>query len=279
MHTPNLTYSVRIYVLVLLGIVTLLILYSKESAEADDLQDQSETTIIMPGVRAKGKTVELNWTDDYLYASGSIRVHKGMPLFSVSIERTGGNHCCEYAYVSDPATFNTVFDSSSYGLEGGIELADLDGDGTVEISQNITDFHYYNGMCYAISPYVDVIFAYDKKLRKFVPANNRFPELWQNTLDEARNPPHSQKIIPDLGQAKDSTEFERIRIMESLAVAKAANLILAGYEKEAYTWLQRQFVPEEGRRVCEVLHDYLRSDSPYISSKRSRRKKRGRKIY
>ncbi len=200
--------------------------------------------------------------------TAEIPVQKGMPLFSVHINDDGGAHCCQEVQVYAPDGANLVYDSGWYGAYGRITLLDIDGDGSTEIVHNLATFHYYDGLCYYCSPFVDAIFAYDQEAGRFVPANERFPALWQDTLEEARNPRPVQELIPNPKTAKDSDEFEHFRQLQARAVARAANLILAGYENEAYAWLAHQFTPEEGQRVCHVLHQHLNTNGHYLFLKK-----------
>jgi hypothetical protein len=162
-------------------------------------------------------------------------------------------------------------------VHGRIRLEDLDGDGVVEIIQNLDSFHYYNGLSYVQSPRVDAVFAYDRKTRRFLPAHDRFPALWQDTLKEARRKQKTRPVIPDILSAQDFEVLCKIRTMESEAVEKAVALIFAGYEHEAYTWLKRQFVvPRDAKRVSETLREHLASDRYYQYLKEHKLKKRQR---
>jgi len=196
--------------------------------------------------------------------AGWIQLRSNRPPFLFIRSDSGGAHCCGRAWVYEPADpMRLVFDSAWYGPDGRLRLRDLNHDGSLEIIQNITTFHYYDDMCYAISPGVDAIFAWDEGTRRFVPANNRFPALWQDTLDEARNGRLPGRIIPAREMAKDFDELDSIKASESGAIERAVNLVYAGYEREAFEWLARQFERENGRRICETLRDYLQSDNYY----------------
>jgi hypothetical protein len=259
-----------IRVLLILGATALCAACSKPpSAAVVDEPAQPATSQATSASPAKEVDFDIAWEKAGIGETG-IPVLKGLPLFPVFVVDSGGAHCCQEIEVYDPVTGDKVFDSNWYGLDGRIRLVDLDGNGTAEIVQNLTSFHYYDGMCYAFSPWVEAILTYDMKARKFVPANQQFPRFWKDTLDEARNTHSSSRIIPDLATAKDSNEFERIREMEARAVERAANLILAGHEEETFVWLARQFEPEEGRRVCRVLRDTLEAEGYYLHVKKSK---------
>lgn len=75
-----------------------------------------------------------------------------------------------------PARPRVVFDSSDYGV-GREELSviDLDKDGTYEISMPVTAFYMFENMSMAETPLPDIIFKYDAKARRYLPANQLFP--------------------------------------------------------------------------------------------------------
>ena len=197
---------------------------------------------------------------EYHSRSYKVEVLKGKPPFTVSIYDSGGAHCCLDVNVSGPGGHGVTYSSIDYGLDGDVMFEDIDKDGTIELLQNDTTFHYYNGLSFVESPQIYVIFAYDKKRKCFLPAHRKFPQVWGKTLEEARSGKPPKDIIPDLSTAKDYDEFLATRGRESQAIVKAVDLILAGYEKEAYRWLKRQFVPEEGKRVCKVLREHMKYD-------------------
>jgi hypothetical protein len=193
---------------------------------------------------------------------GWVRMVPDAPPFLVIVSDSGGAHCCGRAWVIEPQDPpQLVFDSAWYGPDGRLQLQDLDGDTVLEIVQNLTTFHYYDGICYADSPNIDAVFAWDTAAHRFVPANDRFPSLWQAVLDESRNGTTPDTIVPAPETAEEFFDRVEIRSQEALVVGRAANLVYAGHIREAFEWLERQFDPENGRRVCQVLREYLAADN------------------
>ncbi len=196
-----------------------------------------------------------------------IPVQKGLPFFSVGVFDTGGMHCCQSVSVINPKTGKTVYDSDSYGLNGRVDLIDLDGDGSVEILQNITSFHEYEGT-FSYSPWVDAVFAYDAKRGRYLPAMNRFPEFWRETLHEARSKRHPANPVPALVPTEGGIDFGKLQKLEGQAVGRAVNLILAGYGIEAYAWLERQYENSaEGQKAAKTLRRHMKWHQDLVEHK------------
>jgi len=217
------------------------------------------------------KEYPIRWREDFSgIGEAKIPVRKGAPLYTVYIYDTLGMHCCETVVIHDSKNGKTVYDSELYGLDGRVTLIDLDGNGTAEIIQNITSFHEYDGMSIMSSPWVNAIFTYEVKLSRYVLANSRFPEFWQDTLKEARSKRPSAHPVPAM-PSEGGIDLDAIWKIEGPAVAKAVNLILAGYEKEAYAWLERQYEdPEDGRRAVKTLREHMRHEELLLQKRKCR---------
>lgn len=239
------------------------------------LADESggeEKIIIEEPQPAQRESIGITWGEHGL-GRAEIPVGKDAPPLKLYVHDSRGAHCCQEVDVYDSVTMKPVYSSAQYGLEGRIRLVDLDGDGVVELLQDMDSFHYYDGFSFADSPLIEAIFQYDRNKRVFVPAHRGFPDLWRQTLDESRQGLPRQPIIPDVETAKDFETFLQIRVQESQAITRAVHLIFAGYEQEAYAWLQRQFVPEEGKQVCKRLRQHL-ATNPYYQATKPKMNKR-----
>lgn len=220
---------------------------------------------------AQRESIGITWGEHGL-GHAEIPVGKDAPPLRLHVYDSMGAHCCQEVNVYDSVTMQPVYSSAQYGLEGRIRLVDLDGDGVVELLQDMDSFHYYDGFSFVDSPLTEAIFQYDRKKRVFVPAHRRFPDLWRQTLDESRQGLPRQPVIPDIDTAEDFETFLQIRRQESQAITRAVHLIFAGYEQEAYAWLQRQFAPKEGKQVCKRLRQHLATNPYYHATKPKKNK-------
>lgn len=100
---------------------------------------------------------------------------------SLTIPR-GGRHWVVDLSSSVP---RVVFDSWTYEV-GREELSviDLDRDGTYEISMPVTAFYMFEEMNMAETPLPEIVFKYDAKARRYLPANHLFPEYSLRGVDE-----------------------------------------------------------------------------------------------
>jgi len=56
--------------------------------------------------------------------------------------------------------------------------------------------------------------------------------------------------------------------IEGQVLARAVNLILAGYEKEAFIWLERQYKdPEDGKYAVKTLREHMRREDVLLPRK------------
>lgn len=78
-----------------------------------------------------------------------------------------------------------IFDSDTYGVWGEeLSVIDLDKDGTYEISTHVPAFYMFENMYISETPLPEIIFKYDAKARRYLPANQLFPEYSLRRLDE-----------------------------------------------------------------------------------------------
>lgn len=74
------------------------------------------------------------------------------------------------------ASPRVLFDSGDYGVgREDFRVIDLDGDGTYEIVLPVTTFYMFENMSMAETPLPEIVFRYDAKARRYLPANRLFP--------------------------------------------------------------------------------------------------------
>lgn len=99
---------------------------------------------------------------------------KSQQLYYVNI--TGGP-CCVHYWIIDVTSGSPkeIFRSDDYNdLSEMIELHDFDNDGTLEISQLVYTFRYFDDLCGSCSPLVHAVFKYDKAKGKYLPARGLY---------------------------------------------------------------------------------------------------------
>jgi hypothetical protein len=93
----------------------------------------------------------------------------------------GGRHWV----VSVSPKVRVLFDSWDYGVgRAEFYVIDLDKDGTYEISLPVTAFYTMQDKMYIGEiPLPEIIFKYDPKARKYLPANHLFPDYALHDID------------------------------------------------------------------------------------------------
>ena len=100
---------------------------------------------------------------------------------SLTIPR-GGRHWVVDLSSTRP---RVIFDSATYEV-GREELSviDIDRDGTYEISMPLTVFYMFENMSMAETPLPEIVFKYDPKARRYMPANRLFPDYALRRVEE-----------------------------------------------------------------------------------------------
>ncbi len=134
-------------------------------------------------------------------------------FISQTISRGG-----EHWVVDLSPDFRVIYDSVEWEVgRENFRVIDIDGDGVYEISQEILDFWGFEGLCMACSPLPNIIFKYDAKKRKYLPANHLFRDF---VLEETEKN-IAEKNIFNLGELLE--------------------YIYAGKEKEAWAFFEDKF--------------------------------------
>ena len=100
---------------------------------------------------------------------------------SLTVPR-GGRH---WVVDLSPKGPRVVFDSYAYGV-GREELSviDIDKDGVYELSMPVTAFYMFEDMSAAETPLPEIVFRYDARAHRYLPANPLFPEYALRGVDE-----------------------------------------------------------------------------------------------
>lgn len=85
--------------------------------------------------------------------------------------------------------FQVIYDGDEFGAgreADDMRVADLDRDGVYEITQPVTTFYGFSSLSPAQTPLPIVIFKYDAKAKKYLPANHFFKEYILRDIDESK---------------------------------------------------------------------------------------------
>jgi hypothetical protein len=136
-----------------------------------------------------------------------------------------------------------VYDSTKYNLGHELSPEDIDGDGTYEFWQSLFTFWFFDRLCGACSPRIGIIFKYDPKTKKYLPANHLFQQRVLEGIKED---------IARVEQVNKTTDFTTSQDPGGEYLSKVMMVIIpyiyAGKEKEAWSFYDREYRDEgQGR--------------------------------
>jgi hypothetical protein len=165
-------------------------------------------------------------------------------IVSQTIPR-GGRH-----WVVDlSADLRTLFDSRDYGVgreEFGI--VDVDGDGLYEISMPVTAFYSMQDLMYiAEIPLPEIVFKYEKNVRKYVPANQLLQNYALRAVDD-----DIRKLEPN---EKRNYLSKRLDIL--------LRYVYAGKEATGWTFFDREYRLSNRETIRARIKAVLEMDAVY----------------
>jgi len=157
-----------------------------------------------------------------------------------------------------------VYDSGRYDLVYPLGSIDLDGDGRLEIVQNLGSFWYRMGDN-VTSPRPEMIFKYDGGARRYVFANREFQAV----------------ALRDIGQriekVRELRENNQPGITEHYRSAGVADIVIrylyAGRKREAWDFFEREYEDSNYKQSARaILKEVLSKDALYREIARGRAK-------
>jgi hypothetical protein len=134
---------------------------------------------------------------------------------------SGGRHWI----VSVSPAYRVLFDSRDFGVgREEVDSLDIDGDGVREISLALTAFYGFENLSPADTPVPEIIFRYDRRERRYLPANHIFPEYALRGIEQE---------TADLSHLEGEAHFSRVLDI-------TLHYIFAGKEREAWALFDRE---------------------------------------
>lgn len=141
-----------------------------------------------------------------------------------------------------------IFDSSDWGVGGeDFSIIDIDKDGIYEISLPITEFYIFEGMSMAETPLPEIIFKFDKKPRKYFPANPSFQEYTLKGVDDE---------IKQLDPNDDVTYLSK-------RLSIVLRFVYAGRETEAWSFFDKVYERPDKEKLRVKIESVLKNDKVY----------------
>ena len=156
----------------------------------------------------------------------------------------GGRH-----WVVDLASdARVIFDSGEYGVgREEFSVIDIDKDGVHEISMPVTEFYMFENMSMAETPLPEIVFRYDRKARKYFPANPAFQAYALRSIDDA-----IRRLNPN-----DESRYLSTRLDIVL------RYIYAGKEAEAWSFFDKEYRVPDKEAMRAKIKAVLKKEAVY----------------
>jgi hypothetical protein len=162
---------------------------------------------------------------------------------SLTVPR-GGKH-----WVVDlSSTARVIFDSGDYGVgREELNVIDIDKDGVYEISLPLTEFYMFENMNMAETPLPEIIFKYDVRARKYIPANPSFPSYVLRGIEDEVN-----RLNPS---EENGYLSKRLGIL--------LRYIYAGEEKEGWDFFNREYRLPDKEQIKSKIKAVILDEGAY----------------
>ena len=165
-----------------------------------------------------------------------------------------------YWVVDLSPNFRIIYDSGDYPVGYSLRALDLNHDGRYELIHTLHTFWFFNKLANTNSPFIDVVFKYNPKTRKYVPAN---PEFQEYALREVE-----QKIrkAREVKEKWNGTGYDGDLLGAVLEVALP--YIYAGKEQEGWSFYE-EYNSLDKEAIKSEIKKALEDDSIYRAIKRA----------
>jgi len=172
---------------------------------------------------------------------------------------SGGAHCCwEYRIIDLLPTYHVLYDSDDWDVGYDLTPVDLDKDGVFEFTQSVMTFDYFP-LSHAFSPFPPVVFKYNHRAGKYLPANR----LFQSRVTEG-----IEAKLTTIAEWNTRPELEkRTSILEPEYAATSLDVLLrylyAGQEKKAWDFFEKNYKLGDKQEIKLDIKKMLRGCAIY----------------
>jgi hypothetical protein len=160
-------------------------------------------------LKKKGKTVAV--IDKIQASVGNDTKFGTFPLLKdkekqLIIEQTS-NRWWEYWIADVSLNFRLIYDSTKYRVGHDLAALDINKDGTYELIQSLHTFWFFDRLCGSCSPNIGIVFKYDERVGKYLPANQLFPQYALEGIEENIRAVQSFNSRTDFTKFTDTGEY------------------------------------------------------------------------
>jgi len=141
-----------------------------------------------------------------------------------------------------------IFDSKDYSVgREEFNVIDIDKDGIYEISLPLTEFYMFENMSMSETPLPIIIFKYNEKARKYLPANRIFQNYLLTGIEDE---------VEKLNSNGESNYLsDRLDIV--------LRYVYAGKEEEAWTFFDKQYKLPNKEEIKSKIKTNLKNETVY----------------
>lgn len=141
-----------------------------------------------------------------------------------------------------------IFDSRDYGVgREEFDVTDIDKDGVYEISLPITEFYMFENMSMAETPLPTIIFKYDEKAKKYLPANRIFQNYLLTGIED--------KIKQLNSGDKSNCLSDRLDIV--------LRYVYVDKEEEAWSFFDKEYKLTNKEEIKSKIKSILKNEKVY----------------
>jgi hypothetical protein len=170
------------------------------------------------------------------------------------VEQTS-NKFWRYWIVSLQPEFRIIYDSGKYDVVFELRVVDIDGDGKLEIIQDLGSFWYFNSLDNIYSPRPPIIFKYHPSTGSYIPANPEFKEAALKDIEQRISKTH--EVIETKG---DPAYGLHVR---SAVLDVVLRYLYSGKTSEAWAFYDQNYKIENKETLKAELIEKLRKDKLY----------------
>jgi hypothetical protein len=149
-----------------------------------------------------------------------------------------------------------LFDSGDYEVgREEVSAVDLDGDGVYEIWLYVTSFYNeFDQLSVMATPLPKMIFRYDKRVDKYLPANHRYRDYFLEGIEtEIKNLP--SETSPLTPSARESYLAGRLNLL--------LRFLYAGKEKEGWEFFDKAYTLPDADKIKAIVKRELQKAPAY----------------
>jgi hypothetical protein len=161
-----------------------------------------------------------------------------------------------YWIVSLKPEFMVIYDSGKYNIAFELRAADIDGDGQLEIIQNLASFWFFDSLDNVYSPHPEIIFKYEPRVGRYVPANPQFRDVALKDLDQRIA--KTRQVIERRGDPRYDVQ------VRSAVLDVVLRYLYAGKSNEGWSFYEQEYnLTADKKSVRSEIREKLRTDKVY----------------